>query len=289
MRNDVRYSEFLLLCALERGDEKFKFISVSLPGQTETLGLHQRYYMQMVLALAEDAYIVFDQQNLQFLIGRLRGEIASDFPIPSGLHGFEWGNPRDCLENAILGNQALRVEISYRGLRRIEELRDLLKRDRILEPAGVLLDMRYFRRDFEDALRRSAEIPVSVLRLDMDNFRRINNDFGHAAGDVVMKSYLEAVRDSLGSHGDGYRGLGDEVATLIVGQGHQRATQIAEKIRLAVKNMRCEFNGVILPLVTVSIGVATSPPESRGVEMESLADSRQIQAKRAGKDCVIHG
>jgi diguanylate cyclase (GGDEF)-like protein len=203
------------------------------------------------------------------------------------MHDYEWANPRDALQNKLIGGQSYRLRVTYRGLRRIEELRELLKRDRILEPFGVLLDMRYFPNDFEEALRRSADVPVSVLRLDMDNFKKINDNSGHAAGDIVMKSYLEAVRDSLGSVGNAYRGRGDEVVALIVGQEHKRATEIAEKIRVAVENLRCKFNDTILPTVTASIGVATTPPESREKDMESLSDNRQNRAKNEGKNRVV--
>jgi diguanylate cyclase (GGDEF)-like protein len=147
--------------------------------------------------------------------------------------------------------------------------------------------MRYFPKDFEEALHRPSDVPVSVLRLDMDSFKKINDDFGHPAGDVVMKSYLEAVRDCLGSVGTGYRGRGDEVVALIVGQDHKRATEIAEKIRVTVENLRCKFNDTILPTVTASIGVATTPPESRGKDMETIADDRQNRAKREGKNRVV--
>src|SRR5258708_8527981 len=287
MKDDIRYSEFLFLLALERRDPKFEYIFISGPEQQNILGLHQIFYMQMTVASAEDGYINFDQQNLQLLIGRLRGEIAPDFRRPREIHDDEWANPRDALHNKLIGGQSYRLLVTYRGLCRIEELRELLKRDRILEPFGVLLDMRYFLRDFEEALRRSPDVPVSVLRLDIDSFKKINDDFGHAAGDVVMKSYLEAVRDSLGSFGNAYRGRGDEVAALIVGQEHKRATEIAEKIRVSVETLRCELNDTTLPAVTASIGVATTPPESRGMDMETLADDRQNRAKKEGKNRVV--
>jgi diguanylate cyclase (GGDEF)-like protein len=179
------------------------------------------------------------------------------------------------------------LRVTYRGLCRIEELSELLKRDRILEPFGVLLDLRYFPKDFEDALHRPSDVPVSVLRLDMDGFKKINDDFGHPAGDMVMKSYLETVRDCVGSIGSAYRGRGDEVAALIVGQEHKRVTEIAEMIRASVEALRCKFNDTALPAVTASIGVATTPPESRGKEMETLADDRQNRAKKEGKNRVV--
>src|SRR5207245_4344217 len=99
-------------------------------------------------ALAEDGYLMFEQQNLHLLIGRLRGEIALAFRRPTEIPDCEWGNPRDALHNKLIGGQCCRLRVTYRGLCRIEELRELLKRDRILEPFGVLLDMRYFPNDF---------------------------------------------------------------------------------------------------------------------------------------------
>jgi diguanylate cyclase (GGDEF)-like protein len=287
MKDDIRYSEFLFLCALERRDQKFEYLFINGPEQQGILGLHQLFYMQMVVALAEDGYIVFEQHDLQLLVGRLRGEIALGFPRPSEIRDFEWGNPRDCLQNKLTGALAFRLQLSYRGLCRIEELRELLKRDRILEPFGVLLDMRYFPKDFEEALHRPADVPVSVLRLDMDGFKTINDTFGHPAGDIVMKSFLEVVRECLGSVGTGYRGRGDEVAVLIIGQDHKHAMDYAEKIRVSIENLQCKFNDVILPKVTASIGVATSPPESRGKDMETLADERQSRAKKNGKNQFV--
>jgi diguanylate cyclase (GGDEF)-like protein len=287
MKDDIRYSEFLFLRALERRDPKFEYIFINGPEQQDILGLNQIIYMEMTVALAEDGYISFEQQHLQLLIGRLRGEIAPGFSRLIGIHDDEWANPREALHNKFIGGQSYRPRVTYRGLCRIEELRELLKRDRILEPFGVLLDMRYFPRDFEEALRRSVDVPVSVLCLDMDNFKNINDNSGHAAGDVVMKAYLEAVRDSLGSVGNAYRGRGDEVAALIVGQDHKRATEIAEKIRVSVETLQCKLNDTTLPTVTASIGVATTPPESRGKDMETLADDRQNRAKKEGKNRVV--
>jgi diguanylate cyclase (GGDEF)-like protein len=153
--------------------------------------------------------------------------------------------------------------ITYRGLRRIEELRDLLRRDRILEDFGILLSLRYFRRDADDALRRGADVAVSVIYADMDNFGIINKKFGQAAGDVVMRAYLEVVKQSIEPFGTGYRGVGDETATLIVGQGHERACGLAEKIRQGV--------------------------ESRTMDIETVAEDRKRRAKESGKNRVVAG
>jgi diguanylate cyclase (GGDEF)-like protein len=287
MKDDIRYSEFLFLRAIEKWDQKFQYININNPEQQKLTGLNQTTYSEMVVALAENSYVVFDEHDLQLLIGRLRGEISPNFPSGSIILQHEWQNPRDGIHNRLISSHAFRLRVTYRGLCRIEELRELLKRDRILEPFGVLLDMRYFYKDFEDALRRPPDVPVSVLRLDLDGFKKINDASGHPAGDEVMKNYLEAVRDCVGSIGDGYRGRGDEVAVLIVGQEHKRVLEIAEKLRVRIETRENKFKDIILPSVTASIGLATTPPESRGKDLETIADDRQIRAKKEGKNRVV--
>jgi diguanylate cyclase (GGDEF)-like protein len=237
----------------------------------------------------EDLYVEFRTSDMQRFVPRLRGELirADLVSPPPGIPDYLWNNPREGIHD-VLHQQSLQgLEITYRGLRRIEELRDLLKRDRILEDFGVLLSIRYFRRDFEDALQRTSDVSVSVIYADMDNFGVINKKHGQGAGDVVMKAYLEVVRDCLGSFGEGYRGVGDETCALILGQGHARAVEIAETIRKRVGELKCSHNGTTLPKVTASIGVATTPPENRSLDVETCSQSRQSKAKEQGKDQVV--
>jgi diguanylate cyclase (GGDEF)-like protein len=101
--------------------------------------------------------------------------------------------------------------------------------------------------------------------------------------------YLEVVRDRIGLIGTAYRGVGDEVAALVIGQGHQRAVELAETIRKGVESLRLEYKGIALPQVTASIGVATTPPEERKLEIETIAESRKRQAKETGRNCVVSG
>jgi len=285
--DDIRYSELLFLQALANRsieyfnyqDEKQKKIFANIP----TL------FWELPITFAEDSYVRFEDINNHILMGRLRGEIDYNSNLRKYFPPHDWDNPRATLENILSGQMLQRIRITYRGLRRIEELRDLLRRDRILEPFGVLLSMQYFRRDFEDALQRASDISVSVLYADMDHFKPINTKFGQSAGDVVMKAYLEAVRDCLGLFGTVYRGVGDEVAALVVGQGHQRAIELAETIRKGIESLRLEYKGIALPQVTASIGVATTPPEDRKLEIETLAESRKRKAKENGRNRVVSG
>jgi diguanylate cyclase (GGDEF)-like protein len=285
MKDDVHYAEFLFLSNWAK--RSFDYFNPLDAKQREATGLDQMHYIEMIVGLIEDLCVAFDRIDLQALVGRLRGEYFVTSKPSQSMTDYQWNDPRATLTSVFAGNPLQRLRVTYRGLRRIEELRDLLKRDRILEPLGELLDIRYFIKDCADALQRDTSIPVSVLRLDMDGFKAVNEGHGHAAGDVVMKSYLHVVKDCIGTLGTGYRGRGDEVVALVIGQGHDRAGAIGESIRQGVEALQCEHAGVRLPKVTVSVGVATTPPDKRTEDIELVADERQKRAKQEGKNRVV--
>jgi diguanylate cyclase (GGDEF)-like protein len=285
--DDVRYSELIFLQKLAEGAPGFDLFYGHHGDQAKVVGLPSHMYVDMAVTLLEGLFIRFHDQHLDLLVARLRGEVPPNSPGPFELLGSEWGYPRQAIYSYLTRQNLYQLRITYRGLRRIEELRELLRRDRILEHFGVLLDLRYVHTDLQDALQRPSDTPISVLYADLDRFKPINDEFGHAAGDVVLKAYLEVVHNSLGSFGTGYRGRGDEVVAIITGQGHERAVQLAEKIRKAVEALECEHNGKRLLNVTASIGVATTPPESRTAEIEAVAEERNRQAKATGRNWVI--
>jgi diguanylate cyclase (GGDEF)-like protein len=283
--DDIRYSELLFLRAIAK-DPTNPFWGHDL-AKAKAVGLDTGMYVDMAVTLLEELYIRFQASTTQLIVARLRGDLAPNHPPPGGVHGYQWANPREALHELFTGASAHGLCITYRGLHRIEELRDLLRRDRILEPFGVLLDIRYFLPDLQEALLRSPDVPVSVIYADMDNFKPVNDQAGHDGGDVVMKAYLEVVRDSLSQFGTAYRGRGDETASLILGLGHQRAVEIAETIHKAVAALECQHNGKPLPKVTASIGVASTPPGPRTADISTLADSRSHKAKDLGKNRVV--
>jgi len=283
MVDDIRYAELRFLQSLPKGPTEV--FNHQDPRKAEASGLNPTMFMEMVVTMMEEAYVRIADQNAQLLVGKLRGEVSMRL-VPSMLQS-QWDNPREALERLFLGNNLHSLGLTYRGLRRIDELREVLARDRILEPFGVLLSMQYFRKDLQDALSLGGNVAVSVLYADMDHFKIVNTEFGQSAGDVVMEAYLRVVRDQIGVFGTAYRGVGDEVAILIKGQGHARAVDFAEKIRRDVEALECKYEGRTLPKVTASTGVATAPPEARQMELETVAEERKRLAKTEGRNRVV--
>jgi hypothetical protein len=210
--HDVRYSELLFLRALANGS--LEQVSAADQAQAQHVGLDGPRYADMILTLAEDLYVQFDDLVCRLLVGRLRREVPEDATRPSDIRSRAWHDPRFELYRTLTAGTPQRVRITYRGLRRLEELRDILRNDRVLDHFGVLLDLRYPSAELDDALERAAAVPVSVLYADMDNpaDQRQLKPRGRRRGD---EGALEAVRDSVGTLGTAYRGKGDEVVVVL--------------------------------------------------------------------------
>ena len=130
----------------------------------------------------------------------------------------------------------------------------------------------------------------SLLFLDVDNFKKINDTFGHAAGDKVLERVAELLRsgDHAARRSDFVaRYGGEEFCLLLPETSGSGATVKAERIRASIERLPPVREGDAVLPVTVSVGVASYP--THGSEVESLlqaADAAQYAAKRNGKNCV---
>ena len=130
-----------------------------------------------------------------------------------------------------------------------------------------------------DALNQG--VPVALLLIDLDHFKRLNDQHGHLAGDEVLKHVAQAIGSVCGERGLVARYGGEEFAVILTGTDAATAPQTAELIRTAV-------SGISAPVpVTASIGVATCPPQHRtGARLISAADAALYEAKRTGRNRV---
>lgn len=140
-----------------------------------------------------------------------------------------------------------------------------------------------------------AGMPVSLLMLDLDNFKNVNDTFGHAAGDAVLTAFAELLERMVRQSDIFARVGGEEFAVLAPNAGQTAAVELAERIRLAVAALPVPFGGQTLS-ITVSIGTATlnvGPDTDRAsglrAALESLmalADDALYTAKRNGRNRV---
>ena len=127
--------------------------------------------------------------------------------------------------------------------------------------------------------------PLAVLMLDIDDFKRYNDTFGHPAGDLVLKTVAEVMRSTVPPDGMCGRYGGEEFAMLLPKASGTHGAEIAERIRQRVEE-KVRTVGRDSP-VTVSLGVAAFPDDAQSeLELIRQADQRLYQAKRAGKNRV---
>jgi len=151
------------------------------------------------------------------------------------------------------------------------------------------------RRAFEELLAIEAErreqVPLSLLLIDIDDFKSINDRFGHPAGDQVISAVGKAIGEECRGGDLAARYGGEEFAVLLPGAGVSSAASVAERIRGRIASLGFSFCCEDF-VVTGSFGVACRrEPQGGGAgELVSQADGALYQAKRGGKNRVaVHG
>ncbi|KQX20307.1 MULTISPECIES: sensor domain-containing diguanylate cyclase [unclassified Sphingomonas] len=139
----------------------------------------------------------------------------------------------------------------------------------------------------ERALAESAGTPLACLMIDIDHFKRFNDQFGHDAGDLVMQHVAQVLKSQTHDRDLPCRYGGEEFAILLPTRDSAAAAQRAEQIRQTIRKVALAYHGRSLPPVTVSIGVAAYPMETDGASLLSVADGALLAAKEAGRDRVV--
>ena len=128
--------------------------------------------------------------------------------------------------------------------------------------------------------------PLSILLLDVDHFKKINDGFGHLAGDYVLRELAQQVKTRIRREECFARYGGEEFVLVLPETGHDNTVYLAEKLRKMVEAHRFSFEGKELK-VTFSGGVADMQPEHQNpLAFLNAADARLYQAKRAGRNRI---
>lgn len=159
------------------------------------------------------------------------------------------------------------------------------------DPLTGCLNRRQFFGSFEKVWQnpRIRRQGLTVLMIDNDRFKRLNDTYGHAVGDEVLRLVSAFLRKALPEPALVCRYGGEEFCVLLPNCKHGPAMEIAEMLRIGVGNLRVADQPSIQ--ITVSIGVATLDQDNAGsmespVQMIATADRRLYQAKNAGRDRV---
>lgn len=158
-----------------------------------------------------------------------------------------------------------------------------------------IFNRRYFesRCQEEVASIRRHKTTLACMFLDIDKFKRINDSFGHPAGDEVLRNVSKQIKTQLRNNDVLARFGGEEFVVLLPKTGLRHACEIAERIRSTIASQPFQVTTKDSLSVTISIGVALAPDELDGDDravahkLLSTADEALFQAKRRGRNRVV--
>ncbi len=153
----------------------------------------------------------------------------------------------------------------------------------------------YNRRHMEDALEREVhraqrhDMPVGVILLDVDHFKRFNDSYGHQAGDYLLSELGVILQGHVRGEDIACRYGGEEFILILPGADAEQTTKRAEDLRAMIENhLHLSHAGVELPAVTISAGVACLPDHGKSaIGVVGAADKALYKAKKEGRNRVV--
>ncbi|MCK5090942.1 MAG: GGDEF domain-containing protein, partial [Gammaproteobacteria bacterium] len=141
---------------------------------------------------------------------------------------------------------------------------------------------------FDREVKRSErdQLPLSLIMIDVDNFKKYNDDYGHLAGDHVLTAAARSIRSPLRPNDLVARFGGEEFAVLLPNTDKEGALRAMKKVKARVGQITCDVNGQSIPIPTFSAGLAVyNEGETLGAYIER-ADQAMYRAKSLGRDRV---
>jgi len=175
-------------------------------------------------------------------------------------------------------------------LAEIESLHAQLHEQAIHDALTGLFNRGYLNDTLERETHRSQrhQHPLSLLMIEVDSFKRFNDDFGHEAGDVTLQQVAELIRANTRADDIACRFGGDEFTLIMPETTLESAVQCAERLRESAAVLPLQYNGKPLGNLTLSVGVAVFPRHGEtGALALRAADEAMYKAKQAGKNRVV--
>jgi two-component system, cell cycle response regulator len=195
-----------------------------------------------------------------------------------------------------LAKRWLRVQVRV-GLRQAQNHRELMRTNDVLSTIALSDSLTELsnRRAFEWELprqiqnARTQELPVSLIMLDIDYFKSINDTYGHLVGDRTLQLFAARLRHNLRFYDTPFRYGGEEFVVILSDTDYPETIAIANRLCQLVGEQSFAINDELELTVTVSAGIATLQPndDPKGISLLRRADECLLQAKVQGRNRVI--
>ena len=221
-----------------------------------------------------DGYLVLD-------LGSTNGTFVNDQQVttPTALRDGNFLRVGNCIYKFLTGGN---IEADYH-----EEIYRLTITDGLTNINNHRFLIDFLDRELARSIRH--ERPLSVLMLDLDHFKQVNDQHGHLCGDNVLREFSHRLKSFVRREDLFARYGGEEFAMVLVETNNKEADAAAERVRAAVSNPPFRHDGIVLNL-TVSIGVSTTiggEVELTPSEILKRADVHLYKAKKAGRNRVV--
>lgn len=158
-----------------------------------------------------------------------------------------------------------------------------------LDDLSGLFNYRYLKIALEREMKRADRYAtrLSVLFLDLDNFKLVNDTYGHLVGSSLLRELGQLLRRSVREVDVVIRYGGDEYTIILVETGSDMAQQVADRLRRMIENHTFMARDGYTIRLTASLGLATYPDDTTGLnDLLTMADKAMYVGKAAGKNCV---
>jgi diguanylate cyclase (GGDEF)-like protein len=226
---------------------------------------------------------------------------ASPFFFPAAIfslgiaiasHHFSTGVSAIAASLAVYGVRSTLLQFRYhRSQIEAREARDAMEVVSLTDQLTGVSNRRHFDRVFDSEWNRRSRQPgpLSLILIDIDHFKMINDRFGHGEGDICLRQVAHALKASLQRESDSLaRYGGEEFAALLPGTDPKGAEAVALRMQVIIRGLRLRTNTPAGNTVTISIGIATS--DSTSVQtMQTLfeaADQALYRAKQNGRNRI---
>jgi diguanylate cyclase len=173
--------------------------------------------------------------------------------------------------------------------KQVNQLKTQLKASREEAMKDALTGL-YNRRGCDEKLKDlDLENVHSSISIDIDHFKKFNDDFGHSIGDKVIQRVASTIQSHISPTDFAVRFGGEEFVVVLADKNKNEAKNIAEKIRVSITNLKLKqkSSNTYLPPISISAGISEYQKDNNWKTVFEIADSALYQAKSAGRNCCV--